>query len=67
MTMLLEWFVDRKLCAKFNLEKSEKWYLHNPQTFNENVNHKLIWDMNIQCYPVLKMLENWKKKIIFLE
>ena len=27
-----------KLCEKFNLEKSEKWYLHNPQTVNENVN-----------------------------
>ena len=27
-----------KLCEKFSLEKSEKWYLHNPQTVNENVN-----------------------------
>ena len=45
--------VDRmvhwKLCEKLNLEKSEKWYLHNPETVSENVNHKLIWDMNIQC------------------
>ena len=40
--------VHQKLCEKFNLEKSEKWYLHNPQTVSENVNHKLIWDMNIQ-------------------
>ena len=37
-----------KLCEKSNLEKSEKWSLHNPQTVTENVNHKLIWDMNIQ-------------------
>ena len=35
-----------KLCEKF---KSEKWYPHNPQTVTKNVNHKLIWDMNIQC------------------
>ena len=41
--------VHEKLCKKFNLGKSEKWYLHNPQNFSENVNHKLIWDMNIQC------------------
>ena len=37
---------------KFNLEKSEKWYLHNPQTVTENVSHKLIWDMNI-CYNII--------------
>ena len=37
-----------KLCEKFNLEKSEKWYLHNPQTVTENVNHKVMWDMKIQ-------------------
>ena len=36
------------MCEKFNLERSEKWYLHNPQTVSENVNHKLIWHMNIQ-------------------
>ena len=34
--------VHCKLCKKFNLEKSEKWYLHNPQTVSENINHKLI-------------------------
>ena len=38
---------------KFNLEKSDKWYLHNPQTVTENVNHKLIWDMNIQCDNII--------------
>ena len=37
-----------KLCEKLSIEKSEKWYLHNPQTVTENVNHKLIWEMNIQ-------------------
>ena len=45
--------VHWKLCEKLNLEKSEKWYLHNPQTVSENVNHKLIWDMNIQCDNVI--------------
>ena len=45
--------VDWKLCEKFNLEKSEKWYLHNPQTVPENVNHKLIWHMNFQCENVI--------------
>ena len=45
--------VHEKLCKKFNLGKSEKWYLHNPQNFSENVNHKLIWDMNIQCVKII--------------
>ena len=34
---------------KFNLEKSEKRYLHNPQTVSKNVNGKLISDINMQC------------------
>ena len=42
-----------KLCEKFNLEKSEKCYLHNPQSVTDNVNHRLIWDMNIQCDGVI--------------
>ena len=29
--------VHWKTCGKFNLEKSEKWYLPNPQTVTENV------------------------------
>ena len=45
--------VHQKLCEKFNLEYSEKWYLHNPQTVSENINHKLIWDMNVQCDNVI--------------
>ena len=45
--------VQWKLCEKLNLEKSKKWYLHNPQTVSENVNHKLIWDMNIQCDRII--------------
>ena len=45
--------VHWKLCQKFNLEKSEKWYLYNPQTVSENVNHKLIWHMNIKCDNII--------------
>ena len=49
VTRMVHW----KLREKFNLEKSEKGYLHNPQTVNENVNHKLIWNMSIQCDNVI--------------
>ena len=41
------------MCENFNFEKSEKWYLQNPQTVTENVNQILIWDMNIQCDNVI--------------
>ena len=50
MTMWLEWFIRN--CVK-NLEKSEKWYLHNHQTVSEKVNDKLIWGMNIQCHNII--------------
>ena len=45
--------VHWKLYEKFNLEKSEKLYLHNPQTVSENVNGKLISDINMQCDNVI--------------
>ena len=45
--------VNWKLCENFNFEKSEKWYLQNPQIVTENVNQILIWDMNIQCDNVI--------------
>ena len=41
--------VHWKLCEKLSFEKLEKWYLHNPQTVTENVNHRLVFDMNLQC------------------
>ena len=41
--------VHCKLCEKLDLERSEKWYLHNAQAVTENFNHKLTRDMNIQC------------------
>ena len=45
--------VHWKLWERFNLEKLEKWYLHNPQTVTENVNHKLIWNINMQYENVI--------------
>ena len=55
--------VHQKLCEKFNLEYSEKWYLHNPQTVSENINHNLIWDMNVQCDNVIV---EWRPAIVIV-
>ena len=45
--------VHWKLYEEFSIETSEKWYLHNPKTVTENVNHKLIWDMDILCHNLI--------------
>ena len=45
--------VHWKLYEKFNFEKFEKWYLKNPQTVREKVNHKLIRNMNIKCDSII--------------
>ena len=50
--MLLEWSVGN--CVRNSILKNlKKWYLQNPQSVTENVNHRLIWDMNIQCDDVI--------------
>ena len=48
-TRMVHW----KLYEKFNLKKPEKWYLHNPQNVSENVNHKLMYEMNMQCDNII--------------
>ena len=48
-TRMVHW----KLYEKFDLEKPEKWYLHNPQNVSVNVNHKLIYDMNMKCDNII--------------
>ena len=40
--------VHWKLCEKFHLDRSDKWYEHSPEGSVENENVKLLWDMNIQ-------------------
>ena len=43
--------VHWKLCEKFNLSLKN---LKNSQTVTEYVNHKIIWNMNIQCDIVIE-------------
>ena len=37
-----------KLCGKYNLKKSEKWYEHVPEGVVENEEVKILWDVMIQ-------------------
>ena len=47
--------VHWKLCEKYGLEQSEKWYEHTPESVVENERIKKIsWDVCIQCDHVIE-------------
>ena len=41
--------VHWKLCGKYNLKRSEKWYEHAPEGVVENEEVKILWDVMIEC------------------
>ena len=43
-----------RLCKKYNLEKTEKWYDHSPKSVLGTDMVKLLWDVNIQCDHVIE-------------
>ena len=45
--------VHWKLCGKYNLKRSEKWYEHAPEGV-ENKEVKILWDVMIQCDREIK-------------
>ena len=46
--------VHWKLCGKYNLKKSEKWYEHAPEGADKNEEVKILWDVMIQCNREIK-------------
>ena len=46
--------VHWKLCEKYNLKRSEKWYEHAPEDVVENEEVKILWDVMIQCDREIK-------------
>ena len=46
--------VHWKLCGKYNLKRSEKWYEHAPEGVVENEEVKILWDVMIQCDRQIK-------------
>ena len=36
------------MCKKFKSDHTNKWYMHNSASVQENDTHKIIWDFNIQ-------------------
>ena len=47
--------VHWKLCGKYNLKRSEKWYEHAPEGAVENEEVKILWDAMIQCDREIKV------------
>ena len=37
-----------ELCKKLKFDHTNKWYMHNTESFLENDTHKLFWDFEIQ-------------------
>ena len=46
--------VHWKLCCKYDLGRSKKWYDHQPDGVIENERCKILWDMNIQYDHVIE-------------
>ena len=37
-----------ELYKKFKFDHTNKWYMHNPESIQENETHILLWDLEIQ-------------------
>ena len=42
-------YIHWRLCEKFKLHNTDKWYEHKPEGVSENDNYKILWDVMIQC------------------
>ena len=47
--------VHWKLCGKYNLKRSEKWYEHAPEVVAENEEVKILWVVMIHCDREIKV------------
>ena len=66
--------VHWKLCCKYGIDRSEKWYEHQPERVVENESFKILWDMSIQCdhiiatrKPDIVVVEKENNKVIIVD
>ena len=45
-----------ELYKKFKFDPTNKWYIHNSETFQENETYKRLWDFEIQTSPNLSKM-----------
>ena len=41
-------YIHWKICRGYEIEKTEKWYEHQPTTITENSEVTILWDMPVQ-------------------
>ena len=41
--------IQRELCKKWKFDHTTKWYMHQPESFQENKMHKILCDLKIQA------------------
>ena len=56
-----------KLCKKLKFDHTNKWYMQNPESVQENETHELFWDFDIQTDHLISakqpdLIINNKKK-----
>ena len=66
--------VPWKLCCKYDKDRSERWYEHQPERAVENESFKILWDMSIQCddiiaarKPDIIVVEKENNKVIIVD
>ena len=40
--------IHKELCKKFKFDRTNKWYMRNPESSLENETHNIIWDLSLQ-------------------
>uniref|UniRef100_A0A1X7VKC9 Reverse transcriptase zinc-binding domain-containing protein n=1 Tax=Amphimedon queenslandica TaxID=400682 RepID=A0A1X7VKC9_AMPQE len=57
-------FLHWELCGKYKLQRTEKWWEHQPEGVMEPSDVKILWDVMIQCDH---LIEHRKPDIVVLE
>ena len=52
-----------ELCKKFKFDHTNKWYMLNQESVQENETQKLLWDFKIQMDHLI--LARWPDQVIF--
>ena len=50
---LYNWVCKFELCKKLEFTHTNKWYIHNPESFSENRTLKLLRDFEIWTDPII--------------
>ena len=52
-----------ELCKKFKVDRTNKWYMHNPESVPENETHKILLDFEIQMNH---LTSTWRPDLVIV-